>query len=466
MKWLALILSLSLLVMTHELGHLGFAKLFHTRVRRFYIFFNYKFSILKAKKFGGKWHFLFFNATTPDSWDEKNLAPEDLDNTLWGIGWIPLGGYCDIAGMIDETKSADDLESEPQPWEYRTKPAWQRLFIISGGVLVNFLSALLIYSVIFSHWGKDELPLRNATLGYDYHQVMIDEGFQPGDIIYTVDGQEMYDFSDATKALLLDNPKQVTVLRGDSTVDLTLSGQLLERVNRGHVKHLMSPRMPFVVAGFQSGSPAQQAGMMEGDSVVSINGVPMASYSEIAPMLADNADSDILIGFYRHGQLDSATVHINAAGKLGVQLVTDIARLFVVKHIDYNVLSAIPAGISHGWRTLVEYISSLKVLFSPGGLQNLGGFGTMSSIFPEYWDWQSFWNITAFLALILAFMNIIPIPGLDGGHLLFTLWEMVSGRKPSDKFLTVAQNIGMFLLLALMILANGNDLWRWIASKF
>ena len=466
MKWLALILSLSLLVMTHEMGHLGFAKLFHTRVRRFYIFFNYKFSILKAKKFGGKWHFLFFNATTPDSWNEKNLAPEDQDNTLWGIGWIPLGGYCDIAGMIDETKDEKDLEAEPQPWEYRTKPAWQRLCIISGGVLVNFLSALVLFSVIFSHWGKDELPLRNATLGYDYHQVMLDEGFQQGDIIYTVDGSEMYDFADATKALLLDNPKQVTVLRGDSTIDITLSGQLLERVNREHVKHLMTPRMPFVVAGFQGGSPAQQGGMMVGDSVVSVNGIPMASYSEITTALADNADRDIMIGFYRRGQLDSASVHVNAAGKLGVQLVTDISALFVVQHVDYTLWQAIPAGISHGWKTLVEYVSSLKVLFSPGGLQNLGGFGTMSSIFPEYWDWQAFWNITAFLALILAFMNIIPIPGLDGGHLLFTLWEMVTGRKPSDKFLSVAQNVGMFLLLALMILANGNDLWRWLSSKF
>ena len=174
MNWIALILSLTILVATHEFGHLLFAKLFHTRVRRYYIFFNYKFSILKAKKFDGKWHFLWFNATTPDSWDEKNLRPEDQDNTLWGLGWIPLGGYCDIAGMIDETKDAKDLEAEPQPWEYRTKPAWQRLCIISGGVLVNFVTALLLYGAIFAHWGKDELPMHNATYGFHYHQVMLD----------------------------------------------------------------------------------------------------------------------------------------------------------------------------------------------------------------------------------------------------------------------------------------------------
>ena len=466
MKWLALILSLSLLVLTHELGHLGFAKLFHTRVRRFYIFFNWKFSILKAKKFGGKWHFLFFNATTPESWNEENLAPEDKDNTLWGIGWIPLGGYCDIAGMIDETKKADDLPSKPQPWEFRTKPAWQRLCIVSGGVLVNFVSALLLFSLIFARWGQDELPLRNATLGYDYHQVMLDEGFQKGDIIYAIDGNGVYDFSDASMALLLNNPKQVTVLRGDSLVDLTMSGNLLERTNRDHVRHLMSPRMPFVVKDFVAGSAAERAGMQAGDSVVSIDGVPMAAYSDISVALNEHAGDSITVGFYRDGQLDSVTVQLSSDGKLGVQLVTDIAKLFDVKHIDYTFWQAVPAGINHGWNTLVEYVSSLKVLFSPGGMQSLGGFGTMSSIFPDHWEWQAFWTITALLALILAFMNIIPIPGLDGGHLLFTLWEMVTGRKPSDKFLTVAQNIGMILLLALMVLANGNDLWRWLSGKF
>lgn len=466
MKWIALILSLTLLVMTHELGHLGFAKLFHTRVRRFYVFFNWKFSLFKAKRFGGKWHVLFFNAKTPASWDEKNLAPEDQNNTLWGIGWIPLGGYCDIAGMIDETKNADDLAEEPQPWEYRTKPAWQRLLIISGGVLVNFISALLLFSIVFSRWGQDELPLRNATLGYDYHQVLLDEGFQQGDIIYALDGKDMYDFSETSKAMLLKEPRQVTVMRGDSLVDITMSGHLIEHVSNAHVKNLMKPRMPFVVEDFVSGSVAERAGMQVGDSVVSINGISMAAYSEITEALKEHADNDVTVGFYRQGVLDSVTVQLPANGKLGVQLVSDLSKLFVVNHIDYTFFEAIPAGISHGCKTLAEYVSSLKILFAPGGLQNLGGFGTMSSIFPDHWNWQAFWSITALIALILAFMNIIPIPGLDGGHIVFTLWEIVSGRKPSDKFLTVAQNIGMWLLLALMVLANGNDIWRWLSGQF
>ena len=466
MKILALLLSLSLLVVTHELGHLGFAKLFHTRVRRFYMFFNWKFSILKAKKFDGKWHFLFFNAETPASWQEENLREEDKDNTLWGIGWIPLGGYCDIAGMIDETKSAEDLASEPQPWEYRSKPAWQRLCIITGGVLVNFISALVIYACIFAHWGSDELPLRNAKLGYEYHQILLDEGFQNGDIVYAVDGKEMYDFGELQQTLLLDNPKEVTVLRGDSLVDLSLSGDLLDRVSAEQPKQIMSVRAPFVVKDFMAGSVAKTAGLLAGDSVVGVNGKPMAAFSEISAELTASAGDSVTVAFYRGAAYDSVTMLLPADGKMGVQLVSELGDLFEVNHIDYTVWQAIPAGISHGWKTMVTYVSSLKILFSKNGAQNLGGFGTLGSLFPKSWDWFQFWNITAFLALILAFMNVIPIPGLDGGHIMFTLWEMVTRRKPSDKFLTYAQNVGMIVLLALLVLANGNDLWRAIRGMF
>ena len=466
MKILALLLSLSILVVTHELGHLGFAKLFHTRVRRFYMFFNWKFSILKAKKFDGKWHFLFFNAETPASWQEENLREEDKDNTLWGIGWIPLGGYCDIAGMIDETKSAEDLASEPQPWEYRSKPAWQRLCIITGGVLVNFISALVIYACIFAHWGSDELPLRNAKLGYEYHQILLDEGFQNGDIVYAVDGKEMYDFGELQQTLLLDNPKEVTVLRADSLVTLSLSGDLLDRVSAEQPKQIMSVRAPFVVKDFMAGSVAKTAGLLAGDSVVGVNGKPMAAFSEISAELTASAGDSVTVAFYRGAAYDSVTMLLPADGKMGVQLVSELGDLFEVNHIDYTVWQAIPAGISHGWKTMVTYVSSLKILFSKNGAQNLGGFGTLGSLFPKSWDWFQFWNITAFLALILAFMNVIPIPGLDGGHIMFTLWEMVTRRKPSDKFLTYAQNVGMIVLLALLVLANGNDLWRAIRGMF
>ncbi len=471
MKVLALLLSLSLLVITHEFGHLGFAKLFHTRVHRFYLFFNWGFSIFKARKFNGKWHFLFFNATTPDSWLDENLDEKDRDNTLWGIGWLPLGGYCDIAGMVDETKSADDLESEPQPWEYRTKPAWQRLCIISGGVLVNFISALLIYTCIFAHWGSDELPIRNVTLGYEYHQILLDEGFQNGDIIYAIDGVEYNDLTEAQHQLLLNNPDNVTLKRGDSLVNLQLSHRITERVNLEQPKEglITGVRVPFVVKDFVPGSPALKAGIAQGDSVVAVCDTAMNAFSEISAMLARHAGDTISISYCRKVG-DSVAVlrsvfELPSDGKIGVQLCSPV-EIYQVKHIDYTFFEAIPAGISYGWNTLTTYVSSLKIIFTKHGAQNLGGFVTMGSIFPSSWNWYAFWNITALLAIILAFMNIIPIPGLDGGHVVFTLWEIVTRRKPSDRFMQVANNIGWIILLLLLVVANGNDIWRLIRGWF
>lgn len=483
MKVLALLLSLSLLVITHEFGHFLFARLFKTRVRRFYLFFNWKFSILKAKKFDGKWHFLFFNAQTPDSWNEENLREEDKNNTLWGIGWIPLGGYCDIAGMIDETKKADDLAKEPQPWEYRSKKAWQRLCIISGGVLVNFLSALLIYSCIFAHWGKDDLPMRNAKMGYDYHELLLAEGFQNGDVIYAIDGEEMTDIIKTQHKLLLDNPKIVSVMRpvrlcdtlftGDTLagepllmsvhvrdtsikVDIAMKHNLIEELNPRDTNMLFAVRSPFVVKDFTPGSHAKQAGMQIGDSVVSIAHQPMACFTEISQALAEHPDETITIGFYRDGVYDSVEVPVNSKGKIGIHLKSPL-ELFETIHSDYNFFQAIPVGVSYGWNQLTTYARSLKILFTKDGYKGLGGFGTLGSLFPSQWDWYSFWMMTALLAVILAFMNVIPIPGLDGGHILFTLWEMVTRRKPSEKFLEVAQTIGMVLLLLLLLVANGND---------
>ena len=460
MKALLFLVSLTLLVVTHELGHLLFAKLFHTRVLRFYVFFNPKFSILKAKKFNGKWHFLFFNSTTPDSWKVENLRPEDQNNTLWGLGWVPLGGYCDIAGMVDETKSTKDLEDKPQPWEYRTKPHWQRLCIISGGVLVNFLSALIIFTGIFAHWGSDELPLRNAKLGYEYHQILLDEGFQNGDIIYALDGKEMYDLQEASQALLIDSPKNVTVMRNDSLVTFNLSKGFISRLVSENPKQIMAPRWPFVVKGFAPGSVGKRAGMLAGDSLVSVCGIPTLTSQDFVTTLADYADDSVVIGLYRNGKYIEVAALLGSDGKLGIYAVDDFSKLFEVKHQEYTLWQAIPAGISHGWETLITYVSSLKLLFAKGGVNGLGGFISMGSLFPSTWEWQSFWNITALLAIVLAFMNIIPIPGLDGGHIVITLWEMITRRPVNDKVLNVIQNIGLVLLLLLLVVANGNDLVR------
>lgn len=501
MKILALLLSLSLLVITHELGHLGFAKLFKTRVRRFYLFFNPKVSILKAKKFDGKWHFLFFNSELPDSWmqadpdkprytteiDEKTKKEyqveqweiKEPDNTLWGIGWVPLGGYCDIAGMIDETKSLKDMASEPQPYEYRSKKTWQRLCIISGGVLVNFLSALILYTCIFAHWGKQELPLRNAELGYDYHQILLDEGFLNGDLIWSIDGEEQNDIASAQQKIILDAPKQIVVRRASvapkdtnastyvaptfhfDTISISpdLQARLLEENPRG----LMSVRMPFVVKEFQAGSLGEKAGMQKDDRVISFNHTECQTVPEVMAKLEENKEKEITIGVMRGQEYQEITLQLGGDGKLGVMLKRP-EEVFKTDTFEYNFLQAIPVGISYGCEQMASYVSSLKLLFTRNGAKSLGGFGTLGSLFPEEWNWFQFWNITAFLAIILAFMNVIPIPGLDGGHILFTLWEMITRRKPSDKFLEVTQTIGMVLLLGLLVLANGNDLWRWLSG--
>lgn len=458
MKALMFLISLTLLVVTHELGHLLFAKLFRTRVLRFYVFFNPKFSILKAKKFDGKWHFLFFNSKTPESWKVENLRPEDQNNTLWGLGWIPLGGYCDIAGMIDETKDSEDLASEPQPWEYRTKPRWQRLCIISGGVLVNFITALFIYTGIFAQWGTDELPLRNAKLGYEYHQILLDEGFKNGDIIYAVNGNEMYDMTDASQALLLDSPQNVTVMRDDSLLTFDISKDFISRLVSENPKQIMTARWPFVVKDFAPGSVGKRAGMLQGDSLVSICGIPTPTAGDFVVTLADYAEDSVVIGMYRNGQYTELATVLGSDGKLGIYAVDDFSKLFEVNHKDYTLWQAIPAGIKHSWETLTTYVSSLKLIFAKGGTNSLGGFISMGSLFPNTWDWLSFWNITALLAIVLAFMNIIPIPGLDGGHIVITLWEMVTRRPVNEKVLNVIQNIGLFLLLLLLVIANGNDL--------
>ena len=351
-------------------------------------------------------------------------------------------------------------------------------------MLVNFISALLIYTCIFAHWGKDELPLRNAQLGYEYHELLIEEGFQNGDIIYAIDGEEMTDIVKTQHKLLLDNPKIVTVMRPTTVsdtlfsseengpvlmsvsqhdtlmpVDIAMSYDLLTKIDPRDTNLLFTVRAPFVVKDFAPGSHAKKGGMQVGDSVVSINGISAPSYPEISKILADNKGMTLTIGFYRNGSFDTACVEVDDAGKIGVYL-TDFRQLFECVHTDYNFFQALPVGISYGWNQMVTYARSLRILFTKDGYKGLGGFGTLGGLFPSTWDWYAFWSITALLALILAFMNIIPIPGLDGGHILFTLWEMVTRRKPSEKFLEVAQTAGMVLLLLLLIVANGNDILR------
>ena len=462
MRLLALLLSLSLLVLVHELGHFLFARLFKTRVTRFYLFFNWKFSILKAKRFNGKWHFKWFNSKTPEEWDQYP------DNTLFGIGWIPLGGYCDIAGMIDENKDSKDFESTPQPWEYRSKKAWQRLLIISGGVLVNFLVAMFIYIGVLFHWGEAKLPVQNALMGYNYAKVLQDNGFINGDIILAVNGESTPAVADIVEKLFIDGATDVTLRRDgrDTTILLPSDFQrrLLAEIDPDD-DNLLEVRFPFIIKDFVSGSVAERAGMQIGDSIVSLNDTMTLTAVEVMSKLPNYAGKEIKIGFYRGGELMSLNVQLDANAKIGAYLKspTEIYDTYIVK---YGFFEAIPAGINMGLETLGTYVKSLKLIFTKEGLSQLGGFGSLGTLFPETWDWARFWNMTGFLSIILAFMNIIPIPGLDGGHVVFTLYEIITRRKPSDKFLEYAQSVGMILLLALMVFANGNDLFRWLVDKF
>ena len=460
MKFLALVLSLSLLVFIHELGHYLFARLFKTRVEQFYLFFNPGLSILRAKKCNGKWRFSWFSKKSPEEFAQYP------DKTEWGIGWLPFGGYCSIAGMIDESNtSADSLSAEPQEWEYRSKKAWQRLLIVLGGVLMNFVGAIVIFSAMLFVWGKETLPIQNATLGYDYTEVALKNGFQNGDIVQSIDGKKVVNLSQVVEQVLLESPKDITVKRGDSLVTFSLPKDFAKQMLVANPKEFATVRVPFVIDNFAIGSVAQNAGMQIGDSIVALNGVVTPTFSDFVKEIADKKGKEITITYYRNNQKQDISFALGSDAKIGA-MAKNPANIFKTEKIEYNLFESIPAGIQVGTETLVNYVKQFKLVFTKEGVSQLGGFGAIGSMFPAEWNWAIFWNMTAFLSIILAFMNILPIPALDGGHVMFTLWEMITGKKPGDKFMERAQLIGMIILFGLLIFANGNDLYRWIISKF
>ena len=460
MKILALILSLSLLVFIHELGHYLFARLFKTRVEQFYLFFNPGFSILRAKKYNGKWHLSWFSKKSPEEFVQHP------DKTEWGIGWLPFGGYCSIAGMIDESNtSADSLSAEPQEWEYRSKKAWQRLLIVLGGVLMNFVGAIVIFSAMLFVWGKETLPMQNVTHGYDYTEVALKNGFQNGDIVQSIDGKKVLNLSEVVEQVLLESAGDVTVKRGDSLVTFNLPKDFAKQMLVANPKEFAVVRFPFVIDNFAIGSVAEKAGMQIGYSIVAINGMLTPTFSDFVQEIADKKGKEITVSYYRNNVKHDAVIQLGADGKIGAVAKTPTS-IYKTEKIEYNLFESIPAGIKVGTETLVNYVKQFKLVFTKEGASQLGGFGAIGSMFPAEWNWAIFWNMTAFLSIILAFMNILPIPALDGGHVMFTLWEMITGKKPGDKFMERAQMIGMVILFGLLIFANGNDLYRWISSKF
>ena len=466
-----LILALSFLVLIHELGHFTFAKIFHVRVEKFYLFFNPWISILRLKKFDGKWHVKFFSQNEDEEWSKH---PE---NTEWGIGWLPFGGYCAIAGMVDETHKTEDLATEAQPWEFRAKPAWQRMLIILGGILVNFIGALVIFSMLLWQWGQDSLPLRNVTDGLYYSEILLNEGFEQQDKILTIDGEEPEQLSDVSQAIIIEGKREVVVLRGTDTVHLTLSEDLgtrylalvndfdkvereKHRADRSYQKKhsiLISEWIPCVIDTVLPDNAAYFAGLQKGDSIVGIADVPTPCYIQLTQELQNHPCDSITIEYYRAGERCTTRAFIGDQCKLGIAARID----FQFEHTDYNFFQAIPAGIQYGWDILAMYVKQFRLVFTKEGAQSLGGFGAIGSMFPASGSWYAFWHMTAFLSVILAFMNFLPIPALDGGYILFLLVEMITRRKPSDKFLEKANEVGFWILIALLVIANGNDILKF-----
>ena len=433
-KALQLILSLSLLVLVHEFGHFIFARLFKVRVEKFYLFFDPWFSLFKFK-------------------------PKNSD-TEYGIGWLPLGGYCKISGMIDESMDKEQMAQPAQPYEFRSKPAGQRLMIMVGGVLFNFILALFIYSMVLFAWGDTYLPLKNVKQGMDFSETFINVGFRDGDILLRADDEELERYNEACLRKVVE-AHNVTVLRDGVETVIPIPGDMMQRVLRDK-QGFAAYRFPMVVKSLSADDmPAAQAGIQPGDSVVSINDVPVVTYYEAAAMLAENKSKEIKLGFYRDGELRSASLTTDSLGRIGVGvcLPTD---LYETVTRSYGFLASFPAGVKLGINTLKGYVSDMQYVFTKEGASSLGGFATIGSIFPDTWNWRAFWMQTAFLSIILAFMNILPIPALDGGHVMFLLYEVIARRKPSDKFLEYAQMAGMAILFALLIYANGNDLFRFV----
>lgn len=429
-----LILSLSLLVIIHEFGHFLFARIFKTRVEKFYLFFDPWFSLFKVKK----------------------------GDTEYGVGWLPLGGYVKISGMIDESMDKEAMKLPPQPYEFRAKKTWQRLLIMVGGVVMNFILAFIIYIGILYAWGEQYLPTANVKYGIEVDSVGMKIGLQNGDKILSVDNLEVENFQKVIPTIILDKAPAIQVERNGEKVDVEISDDDLALLIKS--KGVMSFRIPFDyrIAKFSKNSPAKAAGLQTGDRIIGMDSLKYEYNDQFKTALRENIGKQVILDVIRDNKEMSFPMVIPETGMLGIQLDQDLEKIFEFKTIRYGLLESIPAGINRGIETINDYLKQFKLIFSPKtkAYESLGGFIAIGNIFPGAWSWYSFWNMTAFLSIILGVMNLLPIPALDGGHVMFLLFEMITGRKPGDKFLEYAQIAGMVLLLTLVIYANGNDIFK------
>jgi regulator of sigma E protease len=435
-KILQLILSLSILVVVHEFGHFAAAKIFKTRVEKFYLFFNPWFSLFK------------FN----------------YKGTEYGMGWLPLGGYVKIAGMIDESMDKEQMAQPEQEWEFRAKPAWQRLIIMLGGVFMNVVLAIVIYIGILSFYGEEYLPTSEANkFGVSVDSLAMEMGFKTGDKIVSVDHVYVDDFQKIPVNMILNEAKTVQVIRDGIQMDIVLPSGSLNKLIK-HKNPILSIRIPFIAGKFSKDSPIEKAGMQVGDSIIGINDTYVKYYSEFRTEIQKYKNQKVSIVAKRGNDTLAFNVQLDDKAIIGVFGQNDINKFFKLHKKSYGFIEAIPAGFNRTWKGIDNYIKQLKLMFSPEvkAYEGVGGFGMIASIFPAQWHWQSFWRLTAFLSIMLAILNVLPIPALDGGHVIFLLYEIVARRKPSDKFLEYAQIVGMVLLFSLLIYANGMDIIRAI----
>lgn len=434
-KIIQFLLSISLLIILHELGHFIPAKLFKTRVEKFYLFFDPWFSLFKKK----------------------------IGDTEYGVGWLPLGGYVKISGMIDESMDTEQLKGEVQPWEFRSKPAWQRLIIMLGGVTVNVVFAFIIYAMMLFAWGKEYIPNANLTYGVFADSLMLNSGFQQGDRILKVGDEVPTTLTDVNQEVLFGGARTIEFSRDGKKQAITLPEDIDQKMLAQGATTLFYPRFPAVVDSVFPSSNAQKAGLRKGDKILAMNSKPTGSFQGLVMQLGSSKADTANLLIERNGRKMNLPVLVDANGKLGFAN-KSLVEFIETKKQEFGFFESFPAGVKEGTGILVSYVRSLKLLFSAEGVKQLGGFGTIANLFGSRWNWARFWNMTALLSIILAVMNILPIPALDGGHVMFLLYEMVSGREPNPKFMEIAQMVGIVILLTLLLYANGMDVFRYFSD--
>ncbi len=433
MNILQLLASLSILVFIHELGHFFFARVFGTRVEKFYLFFNPWFSLFK--------------------WKDKHTG------TTYGLGWLPLGGYCQIAGMVDESMDTEQLKSEPKPDEFRSKKSYQRLLIMAGGIIFNLILAIILYTGVALTWGDERIDTTDIYTGWTFSPAAKSVGFVDKDIILSIDGKRNLNALNPHLVEEMINAERVTVLRNGQEVSISIPKDMMQRTLSG-AKGFCNINLPFIVEEAEN-KALIKANIRPGDQLIKVDSIYTANVQDAIETLSQYKGETVSLQFQRADSIIATTIQIDASGKIGVRLRSPYT-VFPTSRIQYGFIESFPAGFNKFIETITNYVGNLKHIFTKEGAKSLGGLGSMAQLFPNTFSWESFWSISAFFSVILAVMNLLPIPALDGGHILFILIEMLTGKKPNDKVMGYIQMSGMIFLLLLMLYANGNDIYRFL----